>query len=252
MADERHRAAATRTLGLLDLTSLGDDDGPSTVDRLCADAATPHGSVASVCLWPRFVARAATALAGTGVAVCAVADFPGGEGGPTAARSDARRIVADGGSEVDVVIPWRSLAAGGRHEATAVVAAVRDEVGEAVTVKAILETGELADPDLIAVAAAEAVAGGADFLKTSTGKTAHSASLDAVRILLGVVADDRGDRRLGVKVSGGVRDLETAERYLALADELMGPDWVEPATFRFGASGLLGALLSVLDVPDER
>ena len=115
-------------------------------------------------------------------------------------------------------------------------------------VKAILETAALQTPARIREVAAAALAGGADFLKTSTGKGAGGATETAVEALLTIVSSS--DRDVGVKVSGGVRTFADAERYLALVDRHMGADWIDACHFRFGASGLLTALLAVLDQTD--
>jgi deoxyribose-phosphate aldolase len=127
------------------------------------------------------------------------------------------------------------------------VAAVRAELGPDVVLKAILETGELDDDRLIARAANLALDGGADFLKTSTGKTARSATPEAARVLLSVLTERAGPGgTAGIKISGGVGTTEQAGVYLAMADEAFGADRVSPATMRFGASGLLTALLADL------
>lgn len=246
-------AVAQRALGLLDLTSLGDDDVAETVRVLCGDATTRHGSVAAVCVWPRFVSLAAGQLAGTRVKVAAVANFPEGIGEVEEVVVEALRIVSDGADEVDVVYPWRSQLSDGPAEGEALVAAVSDAIGEQATLKVILETGELPDEASIRSAARAAIRGGAGFLKTSTGKTAHGASLSAARILLEAIRDcGRDDESLGIKISGGVRDLATAKSYLDLADEIMGREWARAATFRFGASGLLTDLVGVIDATQER
>jgi deoxyribose-phosphate aldolase len=108
--------------------------------------------------------------------------------------------------------------------------------------KVILETGALGDPSMIKVAAQLAVAGGADFIKTSTGKIPVSATPEAARVMLEVIAG--ADHIVGIKPSGGIRTLDDAQIYLALADEVLGDSWATPQTFRFGASGLLDALES--------
>jgi deoxyribose-phosphate aldolase len=134
------------------------------------------------------------------------------------------------------------------------VAATRAEIGPDVTLKAILESGELGRDALVERAGRAALAGGADFLKTSTGKTAVSATRAAARVLLSVLVDPAaaasgGREPVGLKVSGGVRTVEDAAIYLDLADAALGVDAVGPSTLRFGASGLLDALLAVL--PDD-
>ena len=247
MTTDELRTVAARALPLLDLTSLGADDTPADIERLCADADTPAGPVASVCIWPRFVARAVDLLDGTGIPVCAVANFPEGDDDDRRAVSDAADIVAAGGVEVDVVVPWRRLAAGESEPVRRLVAAVRDEIGPDLVLKAILETGELVDAALIAQAGHLALDGGADFLKTSTGKTEHSATPEAAGVLLEVLAERAGpDGPAGIKISGGVGTTEQAAVYLRLADDALGPDRISPATMRFGASRLLAALLAEL------
>ena len=235
--------SAARVLPLIDLTSLGDDDTAAKVERLCADAVTELGPVAAVCVWPRFVTTAAALLQGTAVGIAAVANFPDGSTDVSRAVADGAAIVAAGGTEVDVVYPWRALASGDQTSGPAVVSAVRTAVGSDVTLKVILETGELADEQLIRRAAADAMAAGADFLKTSTGKTEHSVTPETAQVLLDVIKNS--DRPVGLKISGGVRTVVQATVYLDLVDAVMGPDWASQATFRFGASGLLTDVLGM-------
>jgi deoxyribose-phosphate aldolase len=109
--------------------------------------------------------------------------------------------------------------------------------------KVILETGELPDLDTVERAARFAVAHGADFIKTSTGKSPVSATLPAAETMLHVIAD--ADRPVGLKPSGGIGTAAAAADYIAAAERIMGAGWVSPSTFRFGASGLLNALLAV-------
>ena len=236
--------SAERILPLIDLTLLGDYDSIEDIDALCDAATTEFGSVAAVCVWPTFVHHAAQRLAGTPVRVAAVANFPEGEQDPHRAVVDAISIVAKGGHEVDVVFPWRALADGHNGVGAQLVAQTREAIGDDVLLKVILETGELGDPELIHKAAFEALDGGADFLKTSTGKTEHSATPEAARILLRALIDH--DRVAGIKISGGVRTVDQALPYLALADEMMGAYWTRPSTFRFGASSLLDDVLQAL------
>ncbi len=247
--DSRDAAvAARRILGLVDLTSLGEDDTPEDIAALCQAAVTDHGPVASVCVWPRFVAQAVKALDSTAIPVCAVANFPAGADDVDLARADSRLIVDAGGGEVDVVVPWRDLAAGRDGAVERLVTAVRDEIGPSVLLKAILETGELDRTPLIEQAAVEALDGGADVLKTSTGKTATSATPAAAETLIAVVrAHGTGPNGPGIKISGGVSTLGQAIEYLDLVDAGLGSDWVGPRTFRFGASRLLGALMATID-----
>ncbi|MFV3129861.1 deoxyribose-phosphate aldolase [Niveispirillum sp. KHB5.9] len=238
-------AIAERTLPLLDLTSLNDADDAATTAALCAKAVTPAGNVAAVCLWTPFIPQAKQALTGNGVKVATVVNFPGGSLPAEKVADQIARALADGADEIDVVMPYAAImhGQGGDQRAADHLAACREACGT-TTMKVILESGALAKPALVERAAAVAVASGADFLKTSTGKVPAGATLGAARIML--TACREAGRPVGFKASGGIRDVETAAQYLALADQVCGAGWVSPATFRFGASGLLDALLGVL------
>jgi deoxyribose-phosphate aldolase len=238
-------ADARRALACLDLTDLSDDASEAGAERLCARATTPFGPVAAVCLWPRFVAVAKRALAGTPVKVATVVNFPAGGEKTLEVVEEARRAAADGADEVDLVIPWRAVAEARPGFAETQVARVRAALPAHVRLKAILETGELADPALVRIAADAAIGGGADFLKTSTGKTKVSATPEAVAVLIEAIR--AAPRPVALKVSGGVRTLADAKAYLAQVDAGLGAAWATPATFRFGASGLLDALAAALD-----
>lgn len=237
-------AAARRALALLDLTDLAEDATEGGARELCAKALSGPVPVAAVCLWPRFVPAARAALPPGGpVRIATVVNFPGGETAIAPVLQETEAALADGADEIDLVLPWHAVLSGYTTAAAAMVRTVKLRCGEKL-LKVILETGEYPDLDKVRIASELAIAEGADFIKTSTGKTAHSASLPAVRTMLGAIASAK--RPVGLKPSGGIRTLADAQSYLALADAFMGPDWATPATFRFGASGLYGALTAVI------
>ena len=242
MTPAESRAVATRALSLLDLTDLSDTCTEGKVAALCRDARA--GGVAAICVWPRFVSQGAEALAGTGIRLATVINFP--EGGEDAARAadDAAEACRDGAGEIDLVLPYRAFLRGDEAAARQVVEAVRETCPDTL-LKVILETGELGGPPAIRAAADLALAAGADFLKTSTGKSPVSATSEAARLLLDTV--QASGRPAGVKISGGLRTVEDAAGYLALADRAMGPAWARPATFRLGASSLFGVLVRARD-----
>ncbi|MBP2299193.1 deoxyribose-phosphate aldolase [Azospirillum picis] len=233
---------ARRAVGMLDLTSLNGDDSEQTVEALCARAATPVGPVAAVCIWPRFVPTASRALEGTGVKVATVVNFPSGEADAAAVAAETRRAIADGADEVDVVLPYKAFIDGARTQPMNVVKACREACADKALMKVILESGAFPDADLLAWAARDAIAAGADFLKTSTGKTQPAATLPAAAVMLDCIYES--GKTVGFKASGGIRDAAEAARYLALADGILGDGWATPGTFRFGASSLLEALLA--------
>lgn len=235
-------ASARRALALIDLTDLNDDSTDAAVEQL-ADRAATHGT-AAVCVWPDFVRTAVAALASTPVRVATVVNFPTGDERSFAVGVLTERAMGDGADEIDVVLPHRSFVSGDTARASDMLRVVRGEAADAV-MKVILETGELPDQGTVKMASRFAIEHGADFVKTSTGKTARSATTDAVVTMLATIAEC--DRPVGLKPSGGIRTLADAVHYLDLADQAMGAGWVSPETFRFGASGLLDALLAVID-----
>ena len=232
--------AARRALPLLDLTSLNDDDTEAGIARLCERAAEHR--VAAVCIYPRFLPLARERLAGSGVRLATVANFPHGGDDLAHTADEVAAAVAEGADEVDVVVPVQAVLAGDVGMVSELIELCRTAGGAGVTLKAILETGVLGAPDVIAAAARAAVMAGADFLKTSTGKAEVGATLEAAAVLLAVIEAAGG--RGGLKVAGGVRTTKQAAAYLHLADHLLGPDWAAPGTLRFGASSLLDDLLA--------
>jgi len=237
--------AARLALRCLDLTSLNDGDTEADIAKLCDRAQGPFGAVAAVCAWPRLASFARARLP-VHIAVAAVANFPAGGTDVQAALRDVRQIVEAGAQEVDVVLPWRALQSGDEAPALALLRAVRDaSVG--LILKVILETGELHEPALIDRAARLALDCGADFLKTSTGKTPVGATPAAAeRLLQAIAGDGRVHDRAGLKVSGGIRRVADAAPYLQLCARHLGEAALQPQRFRIGASSLLDDIEAVL------
>jgi deoxyribose-phosphate aldolase len=239
------RAIAARILAALDLTSLGEDDTPEAIERLCA-AAAAGGHPAAVCVYPEHITTARRTLelerAGE-VAIATVVNFP--DGGNDIARMlrETRRALAAGADEIDIVFPWRTYLGGDREGGALMLQECKSICGRKI-LKVILETGELGDPLLIREISFAALGAGADFIKTSTGKAKIGATPAAARIMLECIRERGG--RAGFKAAGGVRTLIDAGRYLALADEIVGAGWATPARFRIGASSLLAELRAVI------
>ena len=227
-------ADPARIVGLIDLTTLNESDTAEVVGALCDRAVTPLGPVAAVCVLPRFVAQCADRLEGTGVRIATVANFPAGEPDVDLATRTTAAAVLEGADEVDVVAPWRAFLAGDEDVLTELVAAC---AAECEHLKVILETGSHPDEDVSRRMAEAAVAAGASFVKTSTGKAGQGATLEATRLLLDVAAG-----RAGVKAAGGIRATQ-AQEYVALADARQDGG-ATARTFRLGASSLLDDLLA--------
>ena len=243
-ADETY---ARRALASMDLTSLGDNDTDDIITALCSKAVTEAGSVAAVCVYDTFVPLARKMLHGTSVQVATVCNFPHGNPNAVKAAQEAKAQVEAGAHEVDVVLPYKEYKDGKRSEALSVLTAVREACAD-VRLKVIIESGELVVPELIEAASRDAIGCGADFIKTSTGKVAVGATLEAAAIMMGVIHDVQPsvNRPLGFKPAGGIRSVADAAQYLYIADTILGKGWATPQTFRFGASGLLEDVLVTL------
>jgi len=237
------KAAARTALACLDLTSLNDADTAADIDALCQRAQTAHGPVAAVCVWPRFVAQARAALPAS-IKVAAVANFPAGSLDLQRTLADVAEIAQAGGDEVDVVLPWRALLADQSTEVGEFLSEVRF-ASRPLTLKVIIESGELATPERIAQATRLALAAGADFVKTSTGKTETGATPEAAATMLREIKAS-GLPAAGFKASGGVRSVADAAGYIEQTRAALGPEALQPQRLRFGASGLLTDIESVL------
>jgi len=142
------------------------------------------------------------------------------------------------------VIDRGALLAGSYAKVYEEVRQVKEAVGGA-HLKVILETGELGTYDNVRRASLLAIAGGADFIKTSTGKIQPAATLPVTLVMLEAVRDvyEETGRKVGVKPAGGVRQAKQAVQHLVVVNETLGPDWLTPDLFRIGASSLLNDLL---------
>ena len=237
-------AIARRAIAVLDLTSLNEDCDAAAIEALCLKAMTPHGPAAAVCIFPRFVTQAKRLLKGTGIKVATVANFPAGENDPGGAVATTVKAFADGADEVDVVLPYGTFLEGKTAAALKLLRDVRAEVPRGKKLKVIIETGELKSEMAILAATQLAIEAGAHFVKTSTGKTPESATPRSAFLILETIRASK--KKVGFKAAGGIRTTVDAGIYLAIADGLMGRDWATPATFRFGASGVLDDLMRVL------
>jgi deoxyribose-phosphate aldolase len=240
---------ALKALSMLDLTDLGDQATEEGALALIRSADTGHGFPAAICIWPRFVAAARAALGPDhSMKIATVVNFPSGTMAASDVAAETIQAIADGADEIDLVIPYRALMAGDEKAVSEMIETVRGVCVESVRLKTILETGELAEPGLIRNASHLAISAGADFIKTSTGKVPINATIDAADIMLSAIRES--GKPVGFKAAGGVRTVEDAARYLALADTIMGKGWATPATFRFGASGLLSDILAAISGAD--
>ena len=236
---------------MMDLTTLEGADTPGKVRAMCAKAMVPDPTepsvphVAAVCVYPSLVATARRALRGSAVKVASVAtSFPSGQAPLDVKLADVRAAVEAGADEIDMVIDRGAFLSGRIGRVYEEVVAVKDACGDA-HLKVILETGELGSYDAVRKASLVAIAGGADFIKTSTGKVTPAATLPVTLCMLEVIRDvhDETGLVIGMKPAGGIRTAKQSVQYLCLLHETLGPDWLTPDLFRFGASSLLNDVL---------
>ncbi|CDL81403.1 deoxyribose-phosphate aldolase [Xenorhabdus szentirmaii] len=243
-------AAAQHALSLMDLTTLNDDDTDEKVISLCHQANSPAGQTAAICIYPRFIPVARKVLREQGtpdIRIATVTNFPHGNDDIDIALAETRAAIAYGADEVDVVFPYRALMAGNEQIGFDLVKTCKAACAESgVWLKVIIETGELKEESLIRKASEISIKAGADFIKTSTGKVPVNATLESAEIMLSVISDMGVGDTVGFKPAGGVRTAEEAAQYLALAERIMGDKWADSRHFRFGASSLLGSLLTAL------
>jgi len=239
---------------MTDLTTLEGADTPGKVAALSSKAIRPDPtdpnipSVAAVCVYPNLVETAVERVRGTSVRVASVATaFPSGQSPLELKVAEARDVVELGADEVDMVLDRGAFLAGRYAKAYDEIVRVKEACGEA-HLKVILETGELGTYDNVRRASLLAIAAGADFVKTSTGKIPSSATLPVTLVMLEAVRDvyEETGRRVGVKAAGGIRTAKQAVQYLVLLHETLGPEWLTPELFRLGASSLLNDILMQL------
>jgi len=256
MIDEKQasefKKVALKAIELMDLTTLNDDDTDHKIIELCHKAKTPVGNTAAICIYPRFIPIARKTLNDMDceeIKIATVTNFPHGNDDIAIAVLETRAAVAYGADEVDLVFPYRALMEGNETVGFELVKACKEACGDDAILKVIIESGALQDPALIRKASEICIDAGADFIKTSTGKVAVNATLEAAEIMLTVISEK--NTKVGFKPAGGVRDAAAAQEFLNLAACVLGDDWATPATFRFGASSLLVNLLNTLDIAEE-
>ena len=199
----------------IDHTLLRADATAEDIDKLCREAA--EWKFATVCVNPTWVARAARQLRSSGVGICAVVGFPLGATTPDVKQYEARRAIFDGATEIDMVLNVGALKSGDVRLVTDDIRAVVGACMErGVTSKVILETALLTDEEKV-TACTLAKAGGADFVKTSTGFGPGGATTADVALMRRVVGSE-----MGIKAAGGVRDLQQVKAMVAAGATRIG------------------------------
>lgn len=245
------RSLLQQVFSCIDNTTLAATDTDASVEAFCRHTLGLHPAglqVAAVCVYPRFVNVAKRALEGSGIRVASVAGaFPHGQLPLELKVAEVKYAVGQGADEVDIVLSRGLMLEGDADGVVREVQAMK-EACQGRTLKVILETCELPSPTLVAQASQLAIDGGADFIKTSTGKGSAGATLEAAETMLEVIMQNvkKTSKKVGFKAAGGISTPDEALQYASLAKKIVGDDYIKNQTFRIGASRLTDRLVAFL------
>ena len=242
-------------LSAIDLTTLSCCDSEESVEAMARRAAEfemdfPHlQNVASICVYPPFVETVGLNIDGTTLRITSVAGgFPSSQTFLEVKMLEVAMAIENGADEVDIVVNVGKILTGAYDEAANEIEVLREE-SDGATLKVILETGALKSPEMIYNASLLAMAAGADFIKTSTGKIDVSATPEAAVVMCKAIKEyhDKTGRKVGFKAAGGVRTAEDAALYYTIVKEILGEEWLTTELFRIGASSAANNILSAIE-----
>ncbi len=256
MAGNRNEEVYKFCFSALDLTTLTGSDSVRSVAEFVRKAVeVPHKfpgvpDVATVCVYPSFVDIVGLGVEGSPVGVTAVAGgFPAAQTFLEVKMLEVAMAVENGADEIDVVMNAGEMAEGEFDRLANDLELLGNEVGDDVTFKVIIESGMLRTAEEVYRASLLAIFAGADFVKTSTGKSACGATPAAAVVICNAIKDywRQTGIRIGIKVAGGIRTVDDALLYYTLVGNILGPEWLTPSLFRIGASApLADALLAAI------
>jgi deoxyribose-phosphate aldolase len=235
----------------MDLTSLNTTDYPAQIKQFAGKVGTfkkvfpEMENVAAVCVFPNFVQPALEGLKKCGVKLAVVsASFPTSQTFLEVKARETEIAVRNGADEIDIVIPVGTFLSKDYDGVIEEITTLRQTAGDA-TLKVILETGLLNDPELIYRASVIAMDAGADFIKTSTGKSPVSATPEAAWIMCRAIQDYYNETgiMIGFKPAGGIATPDEAILYYNIVSNILGEKWLCPERFRIGASRLANGIL---------
>ncbi|MBA2654512.1 MAG: deoxyribose-phosphate aldolase [Gammaproteobacteria bacterium] len=222
-------------LSVIDLTNLNLQETEESIAKLCQKADSSLGCVAAICVYPKFVPLVAELAPKINIA--AVANFPTGDEKLSDVLKQIQNAIESGAKEIDVVFPFSTYFKDGKTDALEFVKQCKKTCGKKL-LKVILEISEFASSDQIYTVSNEVIDCGANFLKTSTGKSKHGATLESASVML-LAIHSQEKRAAGFKASGGIKEIKQALAYVKLAKKIMGDEWLDPTHFRIGASHLI-------------
>ncbi|MFB9243156.1 deoxyribose-phosphate aldolase [Massilia antarctica] len=249
---EYQAAWLIKALQCIDLTTLGGDDTPGRVERLCMKALRPlrtdlmealgvsNLTTGAVCVYHEMITPAAKILQGRLPIAAVSTAFPAGLASMETKVREIELSVAAGATEIDIVITRQHVLMGNWQALYDEMVAYRKACGDA-HVKAILATGDLLTLENVAKASWVCMMAGSDFIKTSTGKEGVNATIPVALTMVRTIREyhEQYGFQVGFKPAGGVATAKGALQYLTLMKEELGREWLEPHLFRIGASSLL-------------
>ncbi|WP_107037368.1 deoxyribose-phosphate aldolase [Brumimicrobium mesophilum] len=231
----------------VDLTSLNSFDSPKSVKVFLDDALSFEKKgfpVAAVCLYPNFAPQAVEVLKDTSIKVAVVSgNFPNSQGFLATKLNECSLAIDAGADEIDIVLNLGEFEDKNYDHVVNEIKAFKGIMPNK-TLKVILETGYLKSSEKIRLAAEMAIEGGADFIKTSTGKEFPGATKEAVEVMAKLIAEYKEKRTVGLKISGGVKTYEDALGYFKMIEMYLGKDYMTPENLRIGASSLVRNLMN--------
>lgn len=247
----RTKEVAKRCVAMLDVTTLDVKDTPKNVSAFTTEVLrklSVYGlpSVASICVAPRFIENVGVALSDTSISITAVVGgFPLAQTFIEVKMLECAMAMENGADELDVVLNVGGVIEGEDDLVLSELVLLKEEIADDAVLKVIIESGELKSVDNIKRATSIAIAAGADFVKTSTGKVSVNATPEAVIIMCSVIKEhfEKTGNRVGIKIAGGVSSVEDMVEYYTIVEEMLGEEWLMPQYLRFGASSLLDKII---------
>lgn len=245
-----------RCFSYIDLTSLGASDSHQHIENFSRKAVEfpihfpSIPNVASICVYPIFVETVGLILGSSKMAITSVSGgFPSSQTYLEVKMLETSMAVENGADEIDIVISIGEMLSGEYDLMGGEIETLKAELGDDAILKVIIESGLLADPDLIYKASIISMLAGADFIKTSTGKVNVSATPEAAVVMCNAIKDFHAltGRKVGFKAAGGIATAADAALYYTIVEQILGPEWLTPALLRIGASSLANKLLTAIE-----
>jgi len=247
----KNKELLQQLFGLIDLTTLSEQDNIENVSQLCAkvnhlaDVYPDMPGVAAICVYPELVSVVKEKLDNPLISIASVGGgFPASQTFTNIKVMEIEQAIEQGAEEIDIVMPVGKFLLNDLEYVEYEIQVIKQRMGP-VHLKVILETGSLKDLSLIRKASLLSIGAGANFIKTSTGKISPGATPEAMVVMCCAIRDyyNRTGKKIGIKPAGGISDTQTALLYYHIVKEILGEEWLNSERFRIGASRLANRIL---------